>query len=101
MAENIAVLAPIPKARVISAGMANPGERRRLRRAWRKSWNHRFMSRRITDGFGRAPPPMPVWDTLLIKSRRHFDGFRRGGFFAPSDLMMRLPFPSDGNGTLA
>jgi hypothetical protein len=31
----------------------------------------------------------------------HFDGLRRGGFFAPSDLMMRLPFPLDGNGTLA
>jgi len=25
---------------------------------------------------------MPVWDTLLIKSRRHFDGFGRGGFRA-------------------
>src|SRR6516225_2969229 len=33
--------------------------------------------------------------------RRHFDGLRRGGFFAPSDLMMRLPFPLAGNGILA
>ncbi len=37
----------------------------------------------------------------LFKPRHHFDGFRRGGFFASSDLMMRLPFPVAGNGTLA
>jgi len=46
-------------------------------------------------------PPCPSETRCLSKSRRHFDGFRRGGFFAPSDLMMRLPFPLDGNGTLA
>src|SRR5262249_33739041 len=50
---------------------------------------------------GRAPHPCPSGTRCPIKSRRHFDGFRRGGFFSPSDLMMRLPFPSGGNGTLA
>jgi hypothetical protein len=33
-------------------------------------------------------------------SSRHFDGLRRGGFSALSDLMMTLPFPLDGNGIL-
>ena len=47
------------------------------------------------------PNACPSETRCLSKSRRHFDGFRRGGFFAPSDLMMRLPFPLDGNGTLA
>ena len=37
----------------------------------------------------------------LSKGRRHFVGLRRGRFFAAADLMMRLPFPLDGNGILA
>ena len=42
------------------------------------------------------PAPPPCFLALF-----RFGLSSSGGFFAPSDLMMRLPLPSDGNGTLA
>src|SRR4051812_26847146 len=36
----------------------------------------------------------------LVQTRHRDFAFGRGLFFAPSDLMMRLPFPLVGNGTI-